>query len=157
MRVLTLNQLHGSLKPHIQGREFLLSRESLLFHGTFLSYFFKAWLEIVYSSSNSISANLLELSDDLLIFIFNSHPAEKEKLINKKAAHHLACQSNKCSCWHLLCQPNWDDGAVNFSKEDSFCNTEDQMLPCSVFMVFNHNRANFCKLLCARCSFSDVR
>lgn len=41
----------------------------------------KAWLEIVYSSSNAITANLLKLSDYLLIFIFISHPADEEKLL----------------------------------------------------------------------------
>lgn len=48
------------------------------FYSDFCLISLKAWLEIVYSSLNSITANLLELSDDL--FIFNSHPADMEKL-----------------------------------------------------------------------------
>lgn len=42
----------------------------------------------MYSSSNSITANMLKLSDDLLIFIFILHPADEEKLLLKIAHHY---------------------------------------------------------------------
>lgn len=71
-------------------KEFLLSRETLVLMVRFvlpfffLKSFFKAWLEIVYNSCNSINADLSKLSSDLLIFIFISHPADKERLLFKK-------------------------------------------------------------------------
>lgn len=74
--------------------------ETLVHHGTFC-LLLKAWLEILYSFSDAITANLLKVSDYLLIFIVISHPADEETL-SHRFCHWLQISELQMHCYTLV-------------------------------------------------------